>query len=337
VRFSPASLVANENLPGRRLHSSEELGWNFPLLEVFEQPEVAEFTTSATPDLLVVATVRGWFHMESRADELWHSVPFGRGTMALTSPGTTCTLRWRGSSAGARTTLHVHLPAELIEQTRADMPFSKHVDELNVPALADPAAGALVAALHTALNCRAASLVAESLALALAAQLLTRPKGRTERSATPSAALSAPALGRVIDYMNAHLQNPINLEDLAREANLSKYHFLRVFVATVGMTPHRYLTEMRMERAAQLLSSGRPTVTSVAGLCGYASTARFAEAFRRRYGTTPGAYRSSLAPVTTPISPLAPANRVGRADGRQGLPVRGKAGPEAPSGVDRPA
>jgi AraC family transcriptional regulator len=261
------------------------------MLEVFEQPEVAEFTTSPTPDLLVVMGLQGRWRIESRVNGLWHSAMFRRGVIGMTSPGSTDTLRWQAFDAGARRSVHAHLPHELIEQTRADLPSPTPEDQLNVLDLVDPAAATILTALHTALETGAESLVAESLAQALAAQVLTTSNDRAPRQASRSALLSARRLSRVIDYMSANLQDSIELDDLAREANLSKFHFLRVFMATAGVTPHRYLMELRMERAAQLLSSGRHTVSSVAARCGYSSTGRFTAAFRQRYGTTPGAYR----------------------------------------------
>lgn len=82
--------------------------------------------------------------------------------------------------------------------------------------------------------------------------------------------MSPRALQRVTDYMAEHLHDQIGLDDLAREAHLSKFHFLRAFKATMGTTPHRYLTQMRMERAAEILASKRHTVSAVASMCGYA-------------------------------------------------------------------
>ncbi|MET0704629.1 MAG: AraC family transcriptional regulator [Mycobacterium sp.] len=103
--------------------------------------------------------------------------------------------------------------------------------------------------------------------------------------------MTSATLSRVIDYIDAYTQDSITLDDLAREANLSKFHFLRAFVATMGMTPHRYLVEIRMARAAELLTVGDQTVSAIAALCGYSSSARFSANFRQHYGTTPGAFR----------------------------------------------
>lgn len=118
-------------------------------------------------------------------------------------------------------------------------------------------------------------------------------EGRGGRPTTPSGQprLPAGALKKVTDYTKVNLHDQIALEDLAREAHLSKYHFLRAFKATVGVTPHRYLTDLRMDQAADLLATRRHTVSSVASMCGYASAGRFTAVFRERYGVTPGAYQ----------------------------------------------
>jgi AraC family transcriptional regulator len=166
----------------------------------------------------------------------------------------------------------------------------------------DPVARTILVALETALTHRVEPVVSESLASALSARLVgavasvPRPDGG--RSVVPDGPplrrLPPAALARVVGYMRARLDQPVTLDDLAREANLSKFHFLRLFAATVGTTPHRYLTELRMVRGAEMLRSGDHTVAVVASRCGYATPSRFSAAFREHFGTSPGRYRHAL-------------------------------------------
>jgi AraC family transcriptional regulator len=72
--------------------------------------------------------------------------------------------------------------------------------------------------------------------------------------------------------------------------NISKFHFLRTFTKT-GLTPHRYLTRIRVHHAAGLLRTSGLSVQQIAMACGYTSVSRFAAAIRRQYGVSPAGYR----------------------------------------------
>jgi AraC family transcriptional regulator len=239
-----------------------------------------------------VTPLRGQLLIESRTRGRWVAAPLHAGAVGVTPPGQSDTLRWRMPGDEPRTTLHLHVPAELLDTTRAEMRSAPDPADLNALGRADPVASAIMLALHAAMRTASEPVVAETLAQALAAHLLAPsppgpvvgPTGRTPK-------LSPRALQRVTDYMRQHLHEQIALDDLAREAHLSKFHFLRAFKATVGTTPHRHLTGMRMNHAATLLAARRHTVSAVAAMCGYASVARFTTVFRQHFGITPGAYQ----------------------------------------------
>jgi AraC family transcriptional regulator len=287
------SRLAHRHLPGHRLITSESLGWTSVLVEVLDQPGAAvEFTTPPTADLLVVMGLQGQFRVESRSDGRWRSAMYRRGTMGVTSPGKSDTLRWQGADTGMRRTLHVHLASEAIEEAHAEMPPRTRARDLDDLDLTDPTAASILTALHTAMARKSNALVAETLAQALVMQLLS-PRPHGDGSTRSSATLPTATLARVVDYVEAHLHDSITLDDLAREANLSKFHFLRAFRGTVGTTPHRYVMEMRMARAAALLVGEHRTVSTIAAMCGYSNVGRFTAAFREHHGVTPGAYRRS--------------------------------------------
>ena len=93
--------------------------------------------------------------------------------------------------------------------------------------------------------------------------------------------------------MRAHLADNVELADLAALVTLSRYHFLRAFSASTGLTPHRYLTRLRMQAAEGLLRGTGRSVLQIALDCGYRSAGRFTAAFRREYGVTPSAIRGA--------------------------------------------
>ncbi|MGW0709234.1 helix-turn-helix domain-containing protein [Streptomyces sp. NPDC002643] len=104
-------------------------------------------------------------------------------------------------------------------------------------------------------------------------------------------ALGARQLETVIAYMRAHLADRIGLDDLAREVALSRFHFLRLFSATTGQTPHRFLTGLRIETARRLLESTDEPVGRIGLRCGFSTASHFTAVFRRHIGHTPTGYR----------------------------------------------
>ena len=94
------------------------------------------------------------------------------------------------------------------------------------------------------------------------------------------------------EYLHAHQHGPVSLDEAARAACLSRYHFHRAFTQAHRRTPHEYLTGLRLERARALLESG-DTVRDVAHAVGFSGAPAFARLFRSRYGATPGVMRKS--------------------------------------------
>lgn len=104
-----------------------------------------------------------------------------------------------------------------------------------------------------------------------------------------------PHLRRAKDAADRHYAEPLDLERLAAEAHVSKYHFVRTFASTYGETPMRYLTRRRIERAQDLLRAANLTVTEVCMLVGFASLGSFSSRFRELVGETPSQYRARWA------------------------------------------
>jgi AraC-like DNA-binding protein len=92
-------------------------------------------------------------------------------------------------------------------------------------------------------------------------------------------------------WLDAHVAEPIGLEDVAREAGLSPFHFLRSFSKVLGVTPHQYLVRSRLRRAAKLLANENMPVTDVALDVGFADLSNFVRTFRRAAGVSPRSFR----------------------------------------------
>ena len=84
----------------------------------------------------------------------------------------------------------------------------------------------------------------------------------------------------------------LGLDALAREARLSRFHFVRAFARATGLTPHRYLLRTRLRRAAVRLTTNDARVVDIALQCGFRDVSNFNHAFRTEFGTTPHAHRA---------------------------------------------
>jgi AraC family transcriptional regulator len=101
-------------------------------------------------------------------------------------------------------------------------------------------------------------------------------------------------LQRVLDHIDAHLDDDLGLAALASVAAFSKHHFHRQFVAALGVTVHRYVQLARLKRASYRLAfRDDANVTAVALDAGYEAADAFARAFRARIGQVPSAFRKS--------------------------------------------
>lgn len=97
------------------------------------------------------------------------------------------------------------------------------------------------------------------------------------------------------DYVEAHLEQPMTLSELAGRCNLSEYHFARMFRTSFGLPPHQYVLARRLYRACQLLRLSGAPLGDVALACGFASASHFSNRFRQALGATPGEYRAAFA------------------------------------------
>jgi len=98
-------------------------------------------------------------------------------------------------------------------------------------------------------------------------------------------------LARVRERIEQNLSQPMTVADLASEARLSPFHFARAFKHSVGTSPHRYVTERRIERAKSLLLDGDLPICRVAQESGFTSQQHFTGVFRRFTGAPPATYR----------------------------------------------
>lgn len=126
-----------------------------------------------------------------------------------------------------------------------------------------------------------------------AARLLERCRLLTDgpRARASGYAADRTAHARVLEYIDDEISGPLPLEQLAHLAGMPPLRFLRGFSAAMGMTPHAYITERRLQRARALLSREGDSIAAIAADCGFAHQSHLGAALRRHIGLTPRAYR----------------------------------------------
>jgi len=114
----------------------------------------------------------------------------------------------------------------------------------------------------------------------LVAHYSSTPKDRARGS------LGTDVLQRLKDYVFAHIDEPIEVATLAKIAGRSPFHFTRVFARSVGMTPHRYIVHLRLQRAIELMRDGRAALADIAARTGFADQSHLSRWVRRVHGVS---------------------------------------------------
>jgi AraC family transcriptional regulator len=132
-------------------------------------------------------------------------------------------------------------------------------------------------------------------ALELAAELFFVGSDDQELFCQRQQRISAERVDKVIVLLRENLANPPSLEELGQAVHCSPFHLSRTFSGATGMTIPQYVRQLRMERAAGLLRSGKFNVSEAAMEVGYSSLSHFSQAFHDTFGCCPGLY-----PLRTP-------------------------------------
>lgn len=179
---------------------------------------------------------------------------------------------------------HMHVPDRELRRAFADT-FDRDARLMQAPEITLEDRPRLVAPMR---RIAAAALEGDALAAqeALAALTLALFADAPPPRGTLRGGLSPVVRRRLRDHIEAQLDAPLPLCDLAAVAGLSEFHFLRCFSQSFGLAPHAYLRRRRVERAKRLLRAG-VRVSEVAIACGFSSQSHLTRAFRQEMGVTP--------------------------------------------------
>jgi AraC family transcriptional regulator len=146
------------------------------------------------------------------------------------------------------------------------------------------------APLYGALRRAAAGALREDEVLELIGVALRVARGAEPQAVTPPERTRVLAVARFLD---SAYEEPLSLDDMAAAAGLSRYHFVRVFRAVVGDSPHQYLIGARLRAAANRLLDTCQPITAIALDVGFNDISHFNATFRRAFGAAPGIWRKA--------------------------------------------
>jgi AraC-like DNA-binding protein len=210
------------------------------------------------------------------------------GAVQVTAPG----VPTRATFASSADVLHLFVSQQVLGECYEDL-FQHTRDGdivLDDPELIrDPVLERLGQALAVSQSNDAAlgKMFTDSVSLAIVSRIVARHFASATRRTREAAPLPQWRMNRVIEFVDAHLAEPIGLADIAASAGLTRMHFAAQFRRATGLRPHEYLLRRRVEHAQQLLVTSRHNVMDVALSCGFRSQAHFTTVFKKFVGETP--------------------------------------------------
>ena len=137
-------------------------------------------------------------------------------------------------------------------------------------------------------------LILDSLAVQIVVNLLRNVQNNVSFPVREKNYYEKKNIKKAVEFLMESYDDGLSLSDLAQVANLSPYHFIRVFKAETGKTPFEYLLDIKIDKASQLLTAGDHSITQVCYMTGFNSLSHFTTAFKRKTGMTPSQYRKRI-------------------------------------------
>jgi AraC-like DNA-binding protein len=215
------------------------------------------------------------------------------GAIQVTAPQVPCSATFEAPGD----VLHVFVSQQVLSECFEDAFGRPHAGEIRIDApgiVRDPALERLAQALAVSQSDDTAPSKAftDGVSLAIVSRVIARHFTFPPRRSREASPLSPWRLSRALEFIDAHLSDPIGLADIANSTGLTRMHFASQFRRATGMRPHEYLLRRRIEHAQQLLRQSKHNVLDVALSCGFRSQAHFTTVFKRFVGQTPYCWRS---------------------------------------------
>lgn len=277
-------------VPGEVLSTSEELGWK----DVEQRSYRYQGQDVLIPPLdhfMIVCYYMGRTPMDRCIDEGWKRTACAPGDISLLTMSQDSHWHWTEEIDVS----HIYLSNALMSRVAIDV-MDRPIEEVRLHDLLrtqDSILTSIVGAITREVNSRGigGSLYAEALGMQLAIHLLRHYASVTFKETGASGRLSQQQKQRLLEFIDAHLQDSIRLDEMADAVGLGVWTFSRKFSESFDCSPHTFVTEQRVERAKRMLREGTLAIKEIAYLCGFSDQAHMTRVLRTKLGATPSQLR----------------------------------------------
>jgi AraC family transcriptional regulator len=138
------------------------------------------------------------------------------------------------------------------------------------------------------------TLYGESLAIALVVHLASNYPRNGKKVFAPKGKLSSGQLSNLYEYARNAVNRNIKLSELAEVANMSEFHFARLFKQTTGVSPYRFVLQLKIDRAKMLIRKEKKSCSDVAYLLNFSDQAHFSHVFKKVAGCSPRSFMNTI-------------------------------------------
>ena len=282
----------SDRLPSRPLLSSGHGSADGIVVEHYRHPP-SLIDLPPSSDALLVVHLKGPVAVEEKSGRSWTRRWTDKQHVSLTPPGKPVQRRFQAKTEVLLLHLNPGLIVDVVEDAyEVDAQQVELVPCFSTP---DPTLDELAKILADEADKPvdpAHCAMVEALKRAIAISVL-RGHSTLGRPTPPDPLRTAPArIRRVLDYVRGEAFRAPTLKTMASIAGLSPTHFGRAFRAATGVPPHRYLQDLRMERARRLLETTTLSITQIALECGFEQSTSFATSFKKLVGVSPRVWRA---------------------------------------------
>lgn len=286
--------AAHSLLPKPSILSSD--GWSNLHLEVYQQPEFEIAEHQHTMHVIACGLpdspgASEWDHHKLASGERWLDGKRERerrrsGDIAIIPAGMSHRCNWNTSVQF----MVLAVEPALLRQVGEDFVNVNQIELMpRFMNQSDPLIQGIFFSLRAELEAGkiGGDLLIDSLKTTLAIHLLRNYCTIQPRLSSDSDGLSRSTLQHVTEYIHAHLDRDLKLIELSTIAQLSPYHFLRLFKQQMGITPHQYILQRRIEKAKYLLQHSELSIADIAVRTGFCDQSHLTRCFKRIIGVTP--------------------------------------------------
>ncbi|WP_317112202.1 AraC family transcriptional regulator [Chroococcidiopsis sp. SAG 2025] len=283
----------NQRLQRTLTLSSLQMGWNGILVEQHDYTptpgKIEEIKLPALSDHWLILPMGHPTYLSQKSDYRWYESIFQEGDSLLV-PSEQLSYWCCPGSEAVQTELNIHLQPKLVEQVAeaseinpARVSLVNHFgqQDLNLQQIAmllltEVKSGGMMGRLYV-----------ESLSQALIIHLLRHYSEDATIIAPENRSLTHIQLQQAIDYIHTHLSRDLSLAELANVVNITPTYFANLFKQAIGISPHQYVIQQRVEQAKVMLSKTDLAIADIALQVGFSSQSHLTQQFKRITGMTP--------------------------------------------------